>query len=187
MYLDGELTGFARTYHEAENTLDQLVFELQSGQYFQSTTKPTLPSCPSCGDAVREPGACAACKEVDAIADCAAGNEDRIPSELSPEDIYPLAFTCGQCQQTKDEEQFTLSAQANIDATLCNDCFRKADKCLICKQPSTDAVCSTCVEDGARCSEGHALGDDGRCETCDDLDMIAGDVGRRTIVDTGDY
>ena len=30
MYLDGELIGFARTYHEAEITLDQLVFELMS-------------------------------------------------------------------------------------------------------------------------------------------------------------
>lgn len=28
MYLDGELVGFARTYHEAEVTLDQLCFEL---------------------------------------------------------------------------------------------------------------------------------------------------------------
>jgi len=35
MYLDGELVGFARTYHEAEVTLDQLVFDLISGQYFQ--------------------------------------------------------------------------------------------------------------------------------------------------------
>jgi hypothetical protein len=31
MYLDGELVGFARTYQEAEATLDQLVFELLSG------------------------------------------------------------------------------------------------------------------------------------------------------------
>lgn len=30
MYLDGELVGFARTYHEAEITLDQLVYELLS-------------------------------------------------------------------------------------------------------------------------------------------------------------
>jgi hypothetical protein len=29
------LVGFARTYHEAEVTLDQLVFELISGQYFR--------------------------------------------------------------------------------------------------------------------------------------------------------
>lgn len=35
MYLDGELVGFARTYHEAEITLDQLVFELMSGQFFR--------------------------------------------------------------------------------------------------------------------------------------------------------
>lgn len=35
MYLDGELVGFARTYHEAEVTLDQLVFELMSGEYFR--------------------------------------------------------------------------------------------------------------------------------------------------------
>lgn len=31
MYLDGELVGYARTYHEAEITLDQLVFELMMG------------------------------------------------------------------------------------------------------------------------------------------------------------
>lgn len=30
MYMDGELVGFARTYHEAEITLDQLVYELLS-------------------------------------------------------------------------------------------------------------------------------------------------------------
>lgn len=35
MYLDGELVGFARTYHEAEVTLDQLVFELISGSHFR--------------------------------------------------------------------------------------------------------------------------------------------------------
>jgi hypothetical protein len=35
MYLDGELVGFARTYQEAEITLDHLVFELINGQYFR--------------------------------------------------------------------------------------------------------------------------------------------------------
>lgn len=35
MYIDGELVGYARTYHEAEITLDELVFELISGQYFR--------------------------------------------------------------------------------------------------------------------------------------------------------
>jgi hypothetical protein len=35
MYIDGELVGFARTYQEAEVTLDQLVFELIIGPYFR--------------------------------------------------------------------------------------------------------------------------------------------------------
>ena len=35
MYLDGELVGFARTYQEAEITLDHLIFELSSGHYFR--------------------------------------------------------------------------------------------------------------------------------------------------------
>jgi hypothetical protein len=35
MYLDGDSVGFARTYQEAEQALDELVFELLNGQYFQ--------------------------------------------------------------------------------------------------------------------------------------------------------
>jgi hypothetical protein len=35
MYLDNELVGFARTYHEAEVMLDRLVYELISGEYFR--------------------------------------------------------------------------------------------------------------------------------------------------------
>lgn len=38
MYLDGELIGFARTYHEAEITLDQLVFDLMTGNYFKEVS-----------------------------------------------------------------------------------------------------------------------------------------------------
>lgn len=34
MYLDGELVGYARTYLEAEVTLDQLVYELLASGYF---------------------------------------------------------------------------------------------------------------------------------------------------------
>lgn len=36
MYLDGELVGFARTRHEAEVTLDQLVFELMQHAPFRA-------------------------------------------------------------------------------------------------------------------------------------------------------
>ncbi|GAB4209759.1 MAG: hypothetical protein OHK0022_41410 [Roseiflexaceae bacterium] len=35
MYLDGDLIGYARTYHEAEVTLDHLIFELLNGQHFR--------------------------------------------------------------------------------------------------------------------------------------------------------
>ncbi len=35
MFLNEELIGFARTYREAEATLDQLVFELLNMQYFR--------------------------------------------------------------------------------------------------------------------------------------------------------
>lgn len=35
MYLDGELVGFARTYHEAEVTLDQLVYDLLKAPRWQ--------------------------------------------------------------------------------------------------------------------------------------------------------
>lgn len=38
MYLDNELIGFARTYHEAEVTLDQVVFELLSGANWTDAT-----------------------------------------------------------------------------------------------------------------------------------------------------
>lgn len=34
MYLDGELVGYGRTYHEAEVLLDQLVFDLMSHNHF---------------------------------------------------------------------------------------------------------------------------------------------------------
>ena len=37
MYLDGELVGFARNHHEAEVTLDQLVFELVTGQHLRES------------------------------------------------------------------------------------------------------------------------------------------------------
>ena len=51
MYLDGELVGYARTYHEAEVTLDQLVYDLLSEG--QCATAQAL-------DGGSDPDACAA-------------------------------------------------------------------------------------------------------------------------------
>lgn len=39
MYLDGELTGFAHTYHKAEVTLDQLVYELITSDLTYTATE----------------------------------------------------------------------------------------------------------------------------------------------------
>ncbi len=35
MYLDGELVGFARSYYDAERSLDALIFELVRGDVFR--------------------------------------------------------------------------------------------------------------------------------------------------------
>jgi hypothetical protein len=47
MYLDGELIGFARTYHEGEITLDTLVHELRRGTYAPDATAPGLDVLPA--------------------------------------------------------------------------------------------------------------------------------------------
>lgn len=39
MYLDGELVGFARTYQEAEATLDELVYDLLNSGYFKEDSR----------------------------------------------------------------------------------------------------------------------------------------------------
>lgn len=49
MYLDGELIGFARTYHEAEMTLDQVAFErLTHGDCATATELDGGAICPTC-------------------------------------------------------------------------------------------------------------------------------------------
>lgn len=51
MYLDGELVGFARTYHEAEVALDQTVFELLSAGHFATATElDGGATCVTCGN-----------------------------------------------------------------------------------------------------------------------------------------
>jgi hypothetical protein len=46
MYLDGEVVGFARTAHEAETILDQLVLELLSGRSSALAIVPIPPAFP---------------------------------------------------------------------------------------------------------------------------------------------
>jgi hypothetical protein len=56
-------------------------------------------------------------------------------------------------------------AGANLDA-VADIQAGNTDTCLTCDDQTEDVICETCVEDGARCSEGHALGDYGECGEC---------------------
>lgn len=76
MYLDRELIGFARNHAEACDTLNQLVFELRSGQYCADMSPADIANtlrdmaieitdiqaemCP-CGEAAGDPDLCAPC------------------------------------------------------------------------------------------------------------------------------
>lgn len=44
MYLDGELVGFARTYPEAQTTLEELVMQLMSGNYYRREANKPIPT-----------------------------------------------------------------------------------------------------------------------------------------------
>lgn len=50
MYLDGELVGFARTYHDAEVTLDQL--RLEQAQHAAPLLDPALEPIPAPGTSI---------------------------------------------------------------------------------------------------------------------------------------
>lgn len=84
MYLDGGAIGVARSFHEAETTLDQLVSELTGAEYAIGR-RPAPLSCPSCGDPMREYGLCAACREANPIRLCLTCKQ---PS------LDPVCLTC---------------------------------------------------------------------------------------------
>jgi hypothetical protein len=103
MRLDGELVGFARTHHEAEVTLNQIVYELLHAQpivtkdeeedealmaWLPSPQLPVVDTCPSCGDPLPA-GArlCAACVESD--------EPSPIVNEIPQYSISDRCPTCG--------------------------------------------------------------------------------------------
>lgn len=98
MYLDSELVGFARTYHEAEVTLDQLVFELMTGQHFKNfpTGEVAPPPIDEPQPIADESNACAGFGCVDGCGDCEAATTTSIIT------TDPMAFIAdevsdGQC------------------------------------------------------------------------------------------
>lgn len=60
LYLNGELVGFARTYHESEVTLDTLVYEQMSRHPLQADENHI---CGDCGAALSDLGQCEGCRE----------------------------------------------------------------------------------------------------------------------------
>lgn len=73
MRLDGELVGFARTHHEAEITLDQLVFELMSSYRKYDGPDPRTPTTEAPADdpiAIDPPTTCCFCSKPHHPQDC---------------------------------------------------------------------------------------------------------------------
>lgn len=119
MYLDGELVGFGRTYHEAEVTLDQLVFELMSGEFFKAPDGLVVPPVDELvltateldGGAVDMPSTCKNCKGPHHSWQCPQIGD--LLFELGPCIGTPIAPSCGR------------PALHDVDHGLifCEDCF----------------------------------------------------------------
>jgi len=127
MYLDSELVGFARTYHKAEVTLDQLVFELLSGANWTDATAKEAPAlvddgvqectinCPGCAFCTTEVHARMAepapeFVEVVLCSHCAAPATTHLIAQGWP----PLCDDC--CAARINSLSFDLDNQAASDA-----------------------------------------------------------------------
>lgn len=98
MYLDGELTGFARTYHQAEVALDQLVFDLLAAGMHYSATQ--MDGDPPTDD--NDPPEQGPCDDIEAPIDrprCATcDGEGRIPCGGYGDQAGGWAETCPDCE-----------------------------------------------------------------------------------------
>ena len=112
MYLDGELVGYARTYHEAEITLDELVFELLS----QTASHPGPDcSCPDCTRAAERLiiDAFMTRLRFDAGVLCSFCGDDHADSECPLRRSLLIPRVCGNCQG-----QHSIQACDEIRAAL---------------------------------------------------------------------
>jgi hypothetical protein len=127
MYLDSELVGFARTYHEAEVTLDQLVFELISGEFFRDA--PTETRALIAAPALVFEATCALCEESKPESEFEAGHAVLICNECRAATAIPAADwgayvtasidTCACGQPTAR----LLHGVADTDIALCSTCY----------------------------------------------------------------
>lgn len=118
MRLDGELVGFARTYHEAEITLDELVFELLSSGATATATQL---------DGDSDADECAA--DVNALV--IRGDE---PVQHSACVAEPRAPICETCNGERRIPAGGWGDQAGGWAETCPDCGGQAarQRCLLC-------------------------------------------------------
>jgi hypothetical protein len=134
MYLDGELVGFTRTYTEAEVTLDQLVLELISGEYFREQharpaevvelvyAEPLLLTCASCG--VRKPMTSYVNIDQEIVCDACLAQDGQPGGDGGGGGALP---TCEQCRIAKPESGFTAVLAAPLGAPcICDACLEKA-------------------------------------------------------------
>ena len=110
MYLDNELVGFARTYHEAEVTLDQLVFKLMSGEYFRETPAAVLESDHTNGFFFENAPAPEPTIDFEAVCD--------ICSEAKPEEAFQDddSLICNDCRRTLIEDEIQTQQTLRIYA-----------------------------------------------------------------------
>lgn len=129
MELDGELVGFARSYHTAEVALDQLVFELITSGATRTATELDAPV-----DYDNEPAA--------------------MLSILGPITDAPVgAMSCDICHVAPAAvqiEDYRLCAGCNAAATDRLHRAVRGPHCLVCEEPTEQAqsLCEACQEQG---------------------------------------
>ena len=110
MYLDGELVGFARNHHEAEVTLDQLVFELMSGVH--TSNAPTPVDAPT----IEPASTCGFCQKTHHPQDC----PDMRPLLFAPDVPQCVMMGC-ELPRTHDDTQFCCHHHSEETGAAC-DC-----------------------------------------------------------------
>lgn len=163
MYLDGELVGFARTYHEAEVTLDQLVFELIGGPRIDPEvavyTDTMVTECSICGEykdedviEVSNDGETIVCH------DCrAALIADEIETQRTlriyarPAEPADVLYSCPCLSASSPDGAVDNTPRTAPDAPLAGRQARILAFCTRCGAPGTttdpdaDYVCPACL------------------------------------------
>jgi hypothetical protein len=136
MYLDGELVGFARTYHEAEITLDELIHtilshtptatcthELTGRDAFVNASNEVIVSCGGCHQTLNlifcdTPAQARLIAVVAAVAPSTLPNDSTRPCEGMQHPCSNPATHTLRCPSSND-----LETRVWVDLYYCNDCW----------------------------------------------------------------